>query len=55
MTIERTKELLGDKVKSLSDEEINTLINRTEKLLDTFMSRFVVDSSTVKISKPELK
>lgn len=34
MTIERTRELLGDKVKDMTDQEVQELIQRYSRLAD---------------------
>jgi hypothetical protein len=35
MTIERTRELLGENIANLTDDEVLLLIQRTEKSIDT--------------------
>ena len=48
MTVERTRQLLGNKIAHLSDEEVLALIQRTEKALHPL---FTLAVQKIKVDK----
>lgn len=49
MTIERTRQLLGDKVKGMSDQEVQELIQRFSCLADTVLVALKRERATLKV------
>ena len=54
MTVERTREILGNKIAHLTDTEVLKLISRTDKLLDVLIKKAVTELTLEKSLKDSL-
>lgn len=54
MTVQETREILGNKVGHLSDDQVAEFINSQSKLIDVLLLKFASESSSIKVKKESI-